>query len=116
MMIYYSSTFVYRNQTDSKRQITGPHFISYACSFERTTPFINFLLVISENHAIGNITPRTETIRYRYQPTSTPITGKRIHIGHIGKLQESLASEPFNWMISHSVGYDYQMFHSKFRL
>ena len=101
-VIFQDVTF-HTNQIAAQSQITCFQFNPNAGSLQRTSTFINHMLVVSQNTAVGYFTSRMEAIRYCLQKTISSPTGKLVKIRCVSILQESLSSQSLGMPVCHTI-------------
>ena len=86
-------------------------FIADAGSLQRSASFVNLVLVIAHDRAVGYLRTRMESIWHGNESSCLALLGKHIHIGFVGVLQESFSTQSFYRVVSHSVAKNDNMFH-----
>lgn len=85
-MILQQVTFQ-TNQIATHSQVVRCQFHTYAGCFQRATPFVHNMLVISQYTAVGHLATGMESIGHRLQQSIASVTCKKIKAGSIGILQ-----------------------------
>ena len=93
-------------------EVVGVQVIADACGLKGATSFINLILIIAQDGAVGHLRPWQIAFGNGGQATCTPFTRQHVHIRSVGILQQSLAAQTVHGVISHAVSQDNDVFHA----
>ena len=94
------------NEITTHGEVSGLQLHPYAGGFERAAAFIDKMLVVAEDAAIGHFGTRMEAVGYGLEHTAAAVFGEPVHGGCGGMLEEGLAIKRRNVPVGHAVAKD----------
>lgn len=94
------------DEVAAEGEVAGLEFHTDGSCLEGASAFVDEVLVVAEDAAVGDFAAGMKAIRHRFQESTAAVGCKPVHGGSISVLKEGLSSEGRHVPVGHAVAKD----------